>query len=126
METKTLKSNLRPIAFALAALTATIPASAIAGAEARSETVSYGDLNLATPAGIEALDRRLDRAVERVCGSNSSRTLQVRRDIERCEADAWQSIQDDREFAIAKATGRHAQLRADNTRRQPTQVSLAE
>jgi len=122
MEKNTRKSNLAAVVFALAALTAT-PAVAQAS---HTEEVPYGDLNLGTQAGIAALDRRLDRAVERVCGDALFRNLAAQRRIEQCRAQTWQSIQDDRQFAIAKATGQRDVQRAENTPRGQTQVSLTE
>ena len=38
-----------------------------AGDEARSETVKFADLNLGTPAGVEALYGRIHAAARRVC-----------------------------------------------------------
>jgi UrcA family protein len=124
METTTRKSNLRPIAFALAALIATVPASAIAAGEPQTVHVYYGDLNLTSEAGIAALDRRLDRAVERVCGNVSVRNLIENRAVARCEQETRRSIRDDREFAIAKANGRPGL--ADNSPRRPARISLAD
>jgi len=124
MEKRTHKTNLPAIAFALAALASTLPSSAIAAGE-RSEKVPYGDLNLATEAGIAALDRRLDRAVERVCGDSQTRNPSAQRGIKRCHAETWQSIQDDRQFAIAKSTGQGVQ-RAERASTGPARVSLAE
>lgn len=126
METNTRKSNLSAIAFALAALTATIPGQAFANGEPLTEDVHYGDLNLATQAGIDALDRRLDRAVKRVCGEPSPRSLSATRQVGKCREETWQSIEADREFAIARATGRHDVQRAERASRGPSQVSLAE
>jgi len=122
MEKNTRKSNLPAIAFALAALTAT-PAIAQG---ANSVKVPYGDLNLGSQTGIAALDRRLDRAVERVCGYAPIQDLSARRRIEQCRAETWQSIQDDRQVAIARATGQHDVQRAERGSGGDLQVSLAE
>jgi UrcA family protein len=122
MEKNTRKSNLPAIAFALAALTAT-PAIAQG---ANSVRVPYGDLNLASQSGIAALDRRLDRAVERVCGNAPIQDLSARRRIERCRTETWQSIQDDRQVAIARSTGQQDVQRAERESRGDLQVSLAE
>lgn len=124
MDTNTRKSNLPAIAFALAALAATHPLSARANPP-ESVTVPYGDLNLASEDGVKALDRRLDRAVERVCGDSSVRNLQTQKRVEDCREATWQSIADDRQFAIAKATGRGIQ-RAEHASRNTTRVNLAE
>jgi UrcA family protein len=126
MEVNTRKSTLSAIAFGLAALTATAPLTALASGQPLTENVHYGDLNLATPAGIEALDRRLDRAVKRVCGDASPRSLSDVRQVGKCRDETWQSIEADREFAIARATGRHDVQRAERASRGPSQVSLAE
>ena len=122
MEKNTRKLNLPAIAFALAALTAT-PAIAQG---ANSVKVPYGDLNLGSPAGIAALDRRLDRAVKSVCGDAAIHDLSAQRRIERCRTDTWQSIQDDRQVAIARSTGQQDVQRAERTPRGDLQVSLAE
>ncbi len=60
---KTISLNAA-LAAAMIAATAT-PAMAEQG---ESVVVSYNDLNLTTPAGLAALDRRIDRAAMRVCG----------------------------------------------------------
>ena len=124
MELNTRKSNLPAIAFALAALAATHSHSALANSEPPSDDVHYGDLNLTTEAGIKALDRRLDRAVERVCGRASMTDLPAQVAIAKCRKETNQSIQAEREFAIASANGR--QGLADSAPRGQTQVSLAE
>jgi UrcA family protein len=125
MEKNTRKSNLPAIAFALAALASTVPSSAIAGGPT-TEKVPYGDLNLASEDGVKALDRRLDRAVERVCGEPQVRNLALQRRIEQCRADTWQSIQGERQFAIARATGQHDAQRAEHAFNVRSRVSLAE
>lgn len=114
MEKRNLKSNLPAIAFACAALIAAVPSSALAKDEIRTQTVPYGDLDLATHAGIDTLDRRLDRAVERVCSQPTPRSFQQRRVIEQCKKDTRQSIQAKRDFAIAQTTGNHGQAWAEN------------
>jgi UrcA family protein len=124
METTTPNPTLRRIAFALAALSATVPALAIAAGEPATVLVYYGDLNLTSEAGIEALDRRLDRAVERVCGNGSVRSLTEQRAVTRCERETHRSIQADREFAIAKANGQPGL--AENSPRGPARISLAD
>lgn len=127
MDTKTRTSNLPAIAFALAALTATLPFPALARGEPASEAVPYGDLNLASEAGVKALDRRLDRAVERVCGAPPVRSLATHRQVAECREQAWQAIQDDRAIAIARATGRtNGQEWAERSPRNQSRVTLAE
>ena len=58
-----------PIA-TIAALAAA-PVSANAAGEERSESVSYADLNVATPDGQAELQKRLDAAAWRVCRYDS-------------------------------------------------------
>ena len=124
MEKRNHKSNLPAIAFAVAALIAAAPSSALAR-DVATEKVPYGDLDLSTPAGIETLDRRLERAVKHVCGRAVPRSLAQTAQIERCQEETWQSIQGEREFAIAQATGNTNGL-AENSPRGHTRVSLAE
>jgi UrcA family protein len=72
--------------------------------QARSVTVKYADLNLATPAGVDALYHRIRVAARTVCGSPHERQLDVRRSVRDCN-----------QAAIAEALGtleRKAQLRA--------------
>ena len=77
-----MKSNLKTVnhvavAFATAMLLAcaVIASSAFADDQFRSETVKFGDLNVNTPAGAEALYRRIHLAAGRVCPSDSSDPL---------------------------------------------------
>lgn len=124
MEKINKKSNLRAIAFALAALVAAHSSSAVARSDQLTERVPYGDLNLTNESGIKALDRRLDRAVERVCGFATAREISQQRAIDKCRRETVNSIRNDRELAIAKANGLKAL--AEKEPRGQTQVSLAE
>lgn len=62
---KTISLNAGLVAAMIAAAATATPAMAEQG---ESVVVSYNDLNLTTPAGLAALDRRIDRAAMRVCG----------------------------------------------------------
>ena len=62
-------SPLAAVAFAAVALTATIPSVASAREEVVKAKVFHGDLDLATEAGVKALDRRLRSAIWQLCGS---------------------------------------------------------
>jgi UrcA family protein len=128
METKTADPTLRRIAFALAALSATAPSWAVLAGEPRGEVVYYGDLDLAGEPGVKALDRRLDRAVARVCGSFSIRNLTADRDVAQCREETWGAIREARDLAIARATGRYdgRQELAGDAPRGHLRVSLAE
>ena len=54
---------------------AVIASSAFADDQVRSETVKFADLNVNTPAGTEALYRRIHSAATRVCSTSSSDPL---------------------------------------------------
>ena len=124
MEANTNKLNLRAVTFALAALTVAVPTAAHAETGPRTERVSYGDLNLASEAGVKALDRRLDRAVRRVCGDDH-RNLVMSSSVKNCIETARASIRPQREFAIARANGQDGKAWAENNRGQAV-VALAE
>jgi UrcA family protein len=62
---------------ALAAATLSILAVAPAAAEEARVTVTYGDLDIASPAGAETLVHRLHKGVEAACGRVESRDLKV-------------------------------------------------
>lgn len=64
---------LKSIVCALA-LAATFPALAADGGSLASESriVRYDDLNLASPAGMKRLERRIDAAARAVCGLGSA------------------------------------------------------
>ncbi|MBO9518064.1 MAG: UrcA family protein [Porphyrobacter sp.] len=100
------KSALPAIAFALAALVQTVPSVASAREQGRTIPVGYGDLDLTSPEGIKALDRRLDRAVRRVCGEHGYQNLQQQAGVSKCQDATWAHIQSQRQVAINKATDR--------------------
>jgi UrcA family protein len=83
---------------ALAAATLAVPA--IAADDAGSAvSVRYNDLNLASKAGQEELDRRLERAARSVCGLDAIRTGTRLRSAEarRCYREARATL--DKQFA---------------------------
>lgn len=67
---------MKSIACALA-LAASLPAAATAESVERSETVRFDDLNLASPAGVMALERRITGAARRVCGYHEARQMSL-------------------------------------------------
>lgn len=77
------------IVLALAAVTATLAAPALA-AEAAPATVevSIADLDLAAPAGNEALTQRIDAAVDEVCAKPHIRDLKAMLAWEECKTAA--------------------------------------
>lgn len=55
-----------------------------------STRVSYADLNLDTPEGLDALKARIDFAAQRVCGTRSAQSLIEQRASEQCRVEAVQ------------------------------------
>ena len=60
-------------------------------AEARSIRVDASALDLSTPAGIDVLEGRIRRAVNRICGSDRD-----------CQDEAWASTEDQVAWAIGR------------------------
>lgn len=57
----------------------------------RTIFVTYDDLNMATPAGQEALSNRIQSAVSKVCGATTARqTLAEMQEYRACTSKAWQ------------------------------------
>lgn len=52
--------------------------------ETRTMAVSYADLNLSTPAGVQALHQRIQSAARTLCGSQHDRQLHMRRSARTC------------------------------------------
>ena len=67
-----MKTPLIALAATLAATLA--PVAAASAATQNSVTVEYRDLNLASPEGQAALDRRVSQAARKVCGFDAVRT----------------------------------------------------
>jgi UrcA family protein len=77
------------VAGAFAALTAATASFAVTpGVDSQSVSVRYDDLNLASPAGVNALYRRISVAARQVCPDIYSRNLDVAVAGQRCFADA--------------------------------------
>jgi UrcA family protein len=95
-----LKNFLQAVALA-AAVIASVPA--IAAEEVPSQVrVYYGDLDLSRQAGIQTLDRRLQRAVKEVCPSdNGVREMARLRTIALCRAAKQAEIAPLRQSALA-------------------------
>ena len=68
------------------ALAATLPAAAAA----ETRLVRYDDLNLASPAGFERLERRINHAAREVCRASSDyrQTLILLPETKKCIAEA--------------------------------------
>lgn len=76
-----VRSTFLALAAALAA------ASSPAAAQAGSVTIGFGDLNLASQAGRDALSRRIDGAADRLCGDFSPLELKMNALSRTCRAD---------------------------------------
>jgi len=63
-----------------------VASNALAGEQARSETVKFQDLNVGTPAGVEALYGRIHSAAVRVCSPSGGRLEEIGADA--CAKDA--------------------------------------
>jgi UrcA family protein len=86
-----VKSDNRSIrGFAAAAWLACVlvAVSAHAGADARSETVKFADLNVGTPAGVEALYGRIHAAARRVCEAPAGELASIRPCMTKAESQA--------------------------------------
>ena len=92
-----------PFTAALLAAISAMPAMAQAPA---SRTVSYDGLDLATPAGRGALNRRIAAAVETVCGSYAGASSYEAREIDGCRAAARTGI----ETQLAALQSRNARI----------------
>lgn len=92
----------------LAACCGTAHAQRWDDAEWRQTTVPIADLDLSTDAGVAELDRRIDRAVDRICDHDRD-----------CRDGAWASTYEQVQAAVARdqwmrrmAAEREAELRA--------------
>lgn len=84
-------------------LFATAPALAREAAAQATQRVSFADLNLATPAGVAALDRRIEQAIRRACGDAFPRDLAAQAEMRGCRASMRAGIADRRDAAVAVA-----------------------
>jgi UrcA family protein len=72
-----------------------------AGAQEVSQPVSYGDLDLATPGGVRALETRLDAAIRQVCGGPGAFDLGARLRRKACRRATSAKVQDQVSVAVA-------------------------
>jgi UrcA family protein len=87
-------------AAAIALGTLTIAASPVA-AKGPSMSVSFADLNLSSDEGTAIFDRRIERAVESVCGGEAPRHPRSRNAYNNCIAQVNAAVQPERDLAIA-------------------------
>ena len=77
---------------------------------ARTERVPYGDLDLASPAGVDALDRRIASAADHVCSQSGVRDIDSVAAAHRCRFQARRDAQAQRDRAVALAEAGPIQL----------------
>ena len=73
---------------AAAALAGGFASPAFAAAETVSVVVPFGDLDVADPAGADALTQRIDSAAEKVCHRPDIRDLKAMVAFEECKSEA--------------------------------------
>ena len=92
--------TLIPLALILSP--ALIPLAAKAQDRTQIARVSYADLDLSRPADRKALDRRLARALDQVCGSVRPGFLNPAPESLRCQAEARRAVATAREQAVGR------------------------
>ncbi len=87
---------------------ALIFAAAPALAQPQAGSVRYSDLDLATPAGVATLDRRISRAVERLCGVAYPTDLDAQAQVASCRSETMKSVSGPRAMLLARKGGSNA------------------
>lgn len=100
--------NLARAAAIGAALVLAAPASADG---TKSVQVSYADLNLSNAAGREALDRRVARTADRICGVEPGRDVKMQALAKHCARNARESARPAIELAHRNAANRQLAAR---------------
>ena len=77
-----------------------------------TSTVQTADLDLSTSKGQQALDRRLQRAANEVCGIASDADLEGKNEVRRCRADTLASVANERDQRIAAASSQPIEVAA--------------
>lgn len=94
------------IAFQAAVAAALLSAPALAQENLPDVSVSYADLDLSSPAGVQSLDRRLSAAVKAACpddrGIRDAARLQ---EVSQCRTAKRKEVSGLREVALARAAG---------------------
>ena len=103
MNAKIFLSTAVPV---LAMLAAGAPAIA-ADAAGNSTVVRYNDLNLSTPEGEAALNRRIAKAADKVCWQADGPTLNEHLQYDACRSTALASAQPKLNAVIASARSDH-------------------
>lgn len=90
------------ILYVVAVASAVIAAPTSPG-EPRQARVKYSDLNLSSPVGQTALDRRLKLALNMVCGRKPGQSSHEWLAVRRCQKRAMTQVEPQRAFAIAQS-----------------------
>ena len=78
-----------------------------AQAQEASVRVGYGDLDLTSETGVTRFDRRIEAAVEQVCGDRmGQKALSAVLAIRKCSREAQADIASPRQIAIDRARGK--------------------
>lgn len=89
-------------AAALATTLTAMPIAAQAEEQLPEVVISYADLNLDSKAGREILDRRISRAVEKVCGGPALQpNLSFARPIRKCVSQVSMAASKAKDLAVA-------------------------
>ena len=77
-----------------------------------SATVQTADLDLSSAKGQRALDHRLNRAVNEVCGTASDVDIAGKNEVRRCRVDTLAKLSSERDQRIARASGEPIEVAA--------------
>jgi UrcA family protein len=85
---KTVNRHILGYAAAMWLACGLVASNAHAGDQVRSETVKFADLNLSSPAGVEALYGRIHAAARRVCDQPAGGQAGIGRCMRKAESEA--------------------------------------
>ncbi|CUS43794.1 MAG: UrcA family protein [Pseudomonadota bacterium] len=95
-----------------ALLSAVLPNAAQAMENPADVHVAYRDLNLKSPSGVQMLDRRIERAVSRICVEDGALDMQRRLAVFRCRRVALAKVAGQRAAALESAASGNVELAA--------------
>ncbi len=97
-----IRTTLAALALASTAACVGLAAPAFAQ-DLISIQVSYSDLNLASTAGAAVLQRRIEAAIDQICGQADIRDLQQRAAVVQCRREVSSGADEQSRQAVAKA-----------------------
>jgi UrcA family protein len=107
---KTANRGILGYAVAMALACVLVASNAHSGDQVRSETVKFADLNLGSPAGVEALYERIHAAAKRVCDQPAGEQAGIRACMRKAESEATEKVNVPLLTAFyQKKTGSHPQ-----------------